>query len=91
MGKAQFFRKPNSLETDYTPRQFAILNGDIPIEEITNTELSILLKKTKAKGDEFNHDIANSLYLEKKIPNKDFPHLNVEESRAILQSQTVSA
>ena len=86
---AIFGRKKDNLGNhDYTPRQFAILNGDLPLAEVTLTEITIIMKKAKQRHDDFNYETAFSLYDEKSTPDQGLPKYSVAECRAILQSLT---
>ena len=73
---------------DYTERQLAILNDDIPIDEIRTTELSIIMRKAVQHNDTVNYEIANGLREQKIHPCEYFPRYTIDESMAMLQNLT---
>ena len=88
MGSPIFCRAPICPGLDYTERQLAILEDEVPIENIRTTELVALMKKTRERKDELNYDIAKGLYDLKLHPCEYMPHYTTEEAKSILQSLT---
>lgn len=88
MGKAIFFKAKPMFGLDYTERQLAILNDEVPIEQIRTTELVAIMKKANERADAFNFDIAQGFYYKKKDPDAFVPGYTIEQSKAILQSLT---
>lgn len=87
-GSGTFGKMPQRKDLNYTPRQLDILGGDVPLEKIRTTELSVLLHKALAREDEFAAEIAQCLFLQKTDPREYFPQISVEEAREILQRLT---
>ena len=87
-GTANFDRKQQRWDTDYTQRQLMILNDHIPLDRIQAKELSVLLRKALAREDDFAAEIAQCLLLQKTDPREYFPQISVEEAREILQRLT---
>lgn len=83
-----FFRKANSYTGDYTTRQLDILNDDIPLENVRISEIAAIMKKTKARDDILNYDIAVGLYDCKLHPDHYGPPYSFEEAKTNLQSLT---
>ena len=81
-------KAPNRQNLEYTPKQRAILNGDLSLDEIRTTELAAIVKKALARSDELNFEIANSMRLAKKDPGNYSPKITVEEALSVLQSLT---
>ena len=75
-------------ESDYTARQVAILNDDVPIDEIRTTEVYVIMQKAKKRADDISYEIAKCLYDQKKHPCEYFPHYTMEEAKAILEALT---
>ena len=73
---------------DYTPRQLAILNDELPLEEIKTMELVKLMKRALEREDEVNFDIAKSLHEAKTNPNNYRPIISLIEAKMILQRLT---
>ena len=73
---------------DYTARQHAILNDEIPVEEIRTTELSALMKRANERADQMAYDIAEGFYDLKIHPCEYMPHYTMAEAKAVLQSLT---
>lgn len=87
-GTPVFWANKARLWLDYTPRQLAILDDEIPLDEIRTTELVAIIKKATARLDGFNLDIANDLLELKKHPSTYFPSMTVEEAKETLQELT---
>ena len=85
---AFFNRAPNMFGLDYTKRQNAILNEDIPLDEIRTTELVAIMKKATERADQLSYDIASSLYYWKTHPDVYIPKYTLKEAKAILQKLT---
>lgn len=79
--------KPRTI-LDYTVRQRAILNYEIPIDEILTIELSALMKRANERADQMAYDIAAGLYDLKIHPCEYMPHYTMAEAKAVLQSLT---
>lgn len=89
MGPIFHFGEYNrNLARDYTEKQKAILNGEIPLEEMRTTELVALVAKATARGDAEDAEIAICLYDAKKNPSKYKPTCTQEEAKHILQDLT---
>ena len=74
--------------TIYTDRQLAILNGEIPLDEIRPNELSFLYKKAKLKGDMDSYEEAMALYQERTTPSEYVPTYTIDKAKEILQALT---
>ena len=83
-----FERAPTRPGLDYTEWQLAILEDEIPIEDIRTTELAALMRKANERKDALNYDIAKGLYDLKLHPCSYMPRYTMEEAKAILQSLT---
>lgn len=79
--------KPQYGKT-YTARQQAILDEQIPLDDIRATELSLLSKKAFQLGDLENYQIAQDLLQRKMDPGVYVPPYTVEEAKEILQKLT---
>ena len=88
MSSPIFDRKPQRTDGNYTARQFDILNERIPLDEIRTNELTTLMRKAVARNDNFNYEVALSLYKTKKNPVSCLPKITVEEAERILQELT---
>ena len=77
-----------SLVNDYTEKQEAILNGEIPLEQLRMNELAVLVEKATARGDEEQVEIASDLYWAKKNPSTYKPTFTQEEAKQVLQNLT---
>lgn len=73
---------------DYTERQLAILNDDIPIDRIRTTELAALMKRALERNDDMSYDIAFGFYELKKHPSSYTPNYTLDETKAGLQALT---
>lgn len=73
---------------EYSIRQLAILNGDIPLSEVRLNELTILQRKAQNLQDFINYEIAQSLYTKKLSGDDYFPTYSIDEAKAILQRLT---
>ena len=78
----------SSYGKTYTARQQAILEEEIPLEDIRATELSILSKKAFQLGDLEQYQIAQDLLDRKMNPGSYVPPYTKEEAKEILQSLT---
>ena len=88
-GSARFNYSPQQLDkVDYTPRQQAILEGNVALSDIRTTELVTIAKKATAKDDDFNLEIVMDLLEAKRSPTDYFPQMTVEEALEILQDLT---
>jgi len=86
---ACFNYRPQRLDVlDYTPRQKAILEGDVALSDIRTAELGTIAKKAVAKDDDFNLEIVLDLLEAKRTPTDYFPKMTVEEALEILQRLT---
>ena len=83
------FQEPHAVR-DYTPRQIAILNDDIPLEEVRMNELTKLVKKAEARNDSAILEQAKCLRSEKQDTDRFVSKLTIEEARAILKNLTPS-
>lgn len=84
-----FNYSPQQLDkVDYTPRQQAILEGNVALSDIRTTELVTIAKKAAAKDDDFNLETALDLLAAKRTPTDYFPKMTVEEALEILQRLT---
>ena len=82
------FNTPMRKGLDYTERQMAILNDDVPFEQIRTTELSMLMARATEREDVINYNIAKRLYDAKTNPSIYTPSISVMEAKEILQSLT---
>lgn len=87
-GSAGFYSPPRLDKVDYTPRQQAILEGNVALSDIRTTELVTIAKKATAKDDDFNLEIVMDLLEAKRSPTDYFPQMTVEEALEILQDLT---
>ena len=83
-----FDRKPQRRNLNYTDRQFDILNERIPLPEVKTNELTTLIRKTIARHDNFNYEIAISLYKTKQSPDSDMLNISLKEAMRIIQDLT---
>ena len=88
MGAHFNFEPVNLVASDYTERQLAILNDDIPLESVKTTELAIIMKKAQFHGDVDSYEIAKGFYEAKRNPTTYTPSYKEGEAREILQSLT---
>lgn len=88
MGTPFFNRSKQMFGLDYTDRQRAILNDDIPIDEVRLTELTAIIKKADERADAMNYDIAKGYYDLKLHPCDYMPHYTMGEAKMILQKLT---
>lgn len=72
----------------YTTRQFSILCDDIPLSQISLTELFNIMKKADERGDSYNYEIAHLMYEAKSNPSSYKPNMTEGEARMILQELT---
>ena len=79
---------PNRVKnygTTYTDRQLRILSGDLPWEVVPQREITVLMQKAKAIGDEEGFKQA-ALLQELKLGQDDYrPQITVEEAKNILR------
>ena len=79
---------PNRVKnygTTYTERQLRILSGDLPWELVPQREITLLMRKAKAMGDDEGFKQA-ALLQEMKMGQDDYrPQITVEEARDILK------
>lgn len=83
----------NSVEhTDcmqaYTQRQRSILTGIVSLDEVKETEISLILLKAEKLGDIENYEIALAMSLKKMNPEGYYPRHSIDESKALLQNLT---
>ena len=69
----------------YTERQLRILSGDLPWEIVKQTEITIVMNKAKAMGDDENHKKAAILRELKQNQEGYHPQMTVEEALEILK------
>lgn len=72
----------------YTTRQFSILRDDIPLSQISLTELFNIMKKADERGDSYNYEIAHIMYEAKSNLSSYKPNTTEGEARMILQELT---
>ena len=72
----------------YTERQCAILNDDIPLEQISLDELDTLMRKARWHGDTDSYEIAAGFREAKKHPTAYVPPYTGNEAMEVLQSLT---
>ena len=87
-GEPIFGYAPRNFGCDYTPRQQAILEGNVSLSDIRINEISTLIKKAAIKEDDFNLEIVLDLLEAKRTPTDYFPKMTVEEALEILQRLT---
>lgn len=79
---------PNRVKnygSTYTERQLRILSGDLPWEVVRLTEITIVMRKAKAMGDDEGFKEA-ALLQEMKLGQDDYrPQITVEEAKNILR------
>lgn len=87
---ANFDYKAIDVAKEYTPRQIAILNEEIPLEDVSLNELTRLRAKATARMDYENILSAKSLQEQKRNPYDKYskPKYTLEEAREILQRLT---
>jgi hypothetical protein len=76
------------MDCDYTPRQQAILEGNVELSNIRSTELAAIVNKATARKDTFNLEIAQDLLTAKQQPTTYVPQMTTEEAHQILQKLT---
>lgn len=72
----------------YTERQLSILRDDIPLSQISLTELFNIMKKADERCDSYNYEIAHLMYEAKSNPGSYKPNMTEGEARMILQELT---
>lgn len=89
MGAPRFnFGETLPMNQDYTPRQMAILNEEIPLEQVRPNELGIIIRKATERGDEEQAETAKNLQWKKQNPRAYSPSCTFEEAKQILQRLT---
>lgn len=75
--------------TKYTPRQEKILSGELLLEDIHPSELSLLVRKAKYLNDEEGFEIASLRYEEMLHPmDACYEHYTAEEAAEVLRKLT---
>ena len=72
----------------YTARQRAILEGDIPLEQVRANDLTVIMRKSLQMGDTENYEVARELLRQKTEPNDYVPPYTIQEAKEILQRLT---
>lgn len=88
MGAHFNFEPVNLFTLDYTERQLAILNDDIPLENVKTTELAIIMRKAQFHGDIDSYEIAKGFHEAKRNPATYMPPYTKIEAMEVLQSLT---
>ena len=83
-----FFKAKARPDLEYTERQLSILSELIPLEEVRTNELTAIIKKARARGNQDICDYAEVLLCIKTLPPNILPTYTLEESKKILQSLT---
>ncbi len=83
-----FFRSPDRPDLDYTERQFLIISELVPLQEVSKTELTRIIKKARARGDQDICDYVEELLSLKDPPLNTLKMYTIEEAKAILQELT---
>lgn len=87
-GNPSFDMTKQRQDLEYTERQHAILNDDIPLSSVTLNELTRLITKAKARDDAYCLVIAQIMYDAKSHAFNYKPNLTVDKAKEILQSLT---
>ena len=77
-----------SYGNQFTARQRMILNQEMPINQIRRNEISLIIHKAEAMGDEENAAIARNLYEMKLNEGKYQFSMNHDEAKNTLQALT---
>lgn len=83
-----FFKATARPDLEYTERQFFILSELIPLDEVRKNELTAIIKKARARGDQAIQDFAEELLCIKDLPPNILPRYTIEEAKEILQRLT---
>ena len=85
---AVFFKAVARPDLEYSKKQILILAEAIPLEEVRKNELTAIIKKARARGDQDILEYAEELLGIKELPPSILPMYTIEEAKEILQSLT---
>ncbi len=83
-----FFKSPAKPDLNYTERQLYIISELISLKDVGKNELTAILKKARARGDQDICDYVEELLCIKDCPPDSLPLYPLEEAKRILQRLT---
>jgi hypothetical protein len=73
---------------DYTEKQKAMINGEVPIENLRTADIKNAMLKAEQKGDQSSYEFLKELYCIKTAPPDCKPHISPDDAKKKLQAMT---